>query len=72
MMSNQPNFKSDIDIGLDILCRLAAEDQTLSAPDIAQVCGCSTQRIYEIQQRALDKAKRIANRLHLIDYYNDL
>ncbi|MFS1703782.1 hypothetical protein [Alteromonas sp. AMM-1] len=71
-MSNQPSYKSEIDIGLDILCILATDGQTLSAPDIADVCGCSTQRIYEIQQSALNKARRIANRLNLIDYYNDL
>jgi hypothetical protein len=54
-MKMPPHHKSDIDIGLDILCRLATEGETLSMPDIADVCGCSTQRIYEIQQSALKK-----------------
>lgn len=68
----KPRKINDIDVGLDILCILVSDGQTLSAPDIADVCGCSTQRIYEIQQSALKKARRIANRLNLIDYYNDL
>lgn len=71
-MNRQPYQKGDIDIGLDLLCRLAREGETMSVPDNAEVCGCSATRIYEIQQKALEKARRIANRLNLIDYYVDL
>jgi len=71
-MNRQPHHKGEIDVGLDVLCRLATEGETLTITEIAHVCGCSAQRIYEIQQKALEKAKRIANRLNLIDYYMDL
>lgn len=55
----KPRKINDIDVGLDILCILVSDGQTLSAPDIADVCGCSTQRIYEIQQSALKKADEL-------------
>jgi DNA-directed RNA polymerase sigma subunit (sigma70/sigma32) len=71
-MNRQPHHKGEIDVGLDVLCRLASDGETMTVPDIAEVCGCSAQRIYEIQQKALEKARRIANRLNLIDFYYDL
>ena len=62
---------NDIDIGLDALCRLADPFQTLKAGEIAEVCGCSRTRIYEIEQAALKKLKVRAMRKNLQDFLRD-
>ena len=49
--------KTDIDIGLAALCKYAPRNYTLKLGDIADVCGCSRQRIEYIQRRALAKLK---------------
>ncbi len=61
-------LRTDIDIGLHVLCILADDDQTLSAEDIAEVCGCSNYTIYKIQADALRKARVRALRVGLNDF----
>lgn len=61
-------MNNDIDIGLDILCRLRAPEQTLTAHDIAEVCGCSGNYIYEIEKKALSKLR---NHRYLEEYMGD-
>ena len=46
-----------IDIGLDVLCRLAKENQTLTLMDIAEVCDCSKSEIARIEKKALKKLR---------------
>jgi len=47
----------DIDIGISVLCALMRPDESLSDRDIADVCGCSRNYIYEIEKRALKKIR---------------
>lgn len=51
-------MKRSIDIGLEILCRLARPGETLSQQQIADVCDCSRSMIKEIENKALKKVKR--------------
>lgn len=57
-----------IDLGLDVLHAVAVRTGyrgTLSAIDIADVCGCTRRAIYHIEHAALDKlCKRINEREH--------
>ena len=56
--------KPEIDVGLAALCSVA-NGQALSCADIAEVCGCSEQRIRKIEEQALMKLRHPcrANRL---------
>ena len=50
-----PREPAQVDLGLSVLCNLAEYGDTLTVPDIADVCGCSTQYIYNIEQQAINK-----------------
>lgn len=49
--------KADIDIGLAVLCAVTPPGVTLSQGEIADVCGCTRNRIYEIERDAVRKLK---------------
>jgi hypothetical protein len=49
------NKNPEIDVGLEILSRLAAPGDTLTLREIADVCGCHPQNIAYIENRALKK-----------------
>ncbi len=55
---------TDIDIGLDALCKQAKPGQTLTQRQIADVCGCSKSAIYLIEKSAKAKIKRAVLRKH--------
>ena len=52
---------NEFDAGLTILCCLAEYEDALTATDIADVCGCTSQHIYDIEKRALEKLTAMAN-----------
>lgn len=47
-----------IDLGLAILSAIALPDVRYTLAEIAAFCGCSSNAIYLIEQRALRKLKR--------------
>jgi DNA-directed RNA polymerase sigma subunit (sigma70/sigma32) len=47
-----------IDAGLTMLALSAEDGRTYSQEEIAEVCGCSRQLIYYLEQRALRKLRR--------------
>ena len=49
-----------IDLGLEVIEALRVPGESLSLQAIADVCGCSQQRIRQIEQRALAKLRRAA------------
>ncbi|AYA63854.1 sigma factor-like helix-turn-helix DNA-binding protein [Alteromonas sp. RKMC-009] len=59
---------NEIDIALEVLCRLAKPGQCLNTREIAEVCGCSQVTISQIMREALKKARIRAERLQLRDY----
>jgi len=61
---------SNIDIGLSVLCAHNNNGQRLSHADIAEVCGCSSRYICEIEQKALAKLQKFfrLKGLSAIDY----
>ena len=60
--------KPEIDIALTALCLHSQPGQTLSCEDIAEVCGCATNNIYEVQKRAMDKLRKKAHDFNLYDF----
>ena len=58
----------EIAIGIDLLDRHTRRGQVLSSAEIARVCGCSSRSIEKIEQAALKKLKRAAQKLNLNDY----
>ena len=55
-------FKPEIDLGLAVLEVLTPPGVRLSLKDIAAVCGCTWQCIFQIEQRALRKLRRFMQR----------
>jgi len=47
----------NIDIGLSVLCCVAKPGETLTDRDIAEVCGCARNSIYQIEKKALNKLR---------------
>jgi DNA-directed RNA polymerase sigma subunit (sigma70/sigma32) len=62
--------KTAIDLGLAVLCAMKP-GRPLTRGDIATVCGCSEQRIYEIEQRALRKLRNPSRLKHLVAFGRD-
>ena len=66
--SKTPRKPAQVDLGLSVLCSVAEYGDTLTVPDIAEVCGCSTQYIYTIEQQAINKLTMMDNN-PLRDFY---
>lgn len=58
----------NIDIGLDVLCIVSKPGETLSDRDIAEVCECSRNYIYELEKKALRKLRKNMEHMTLDDY----
>ena len=58
----QPSAKPHIDLALSILCAVTPKGRTLAIKELAEICECSHQLIYEIERRALRKARVILAR----------
>ncbi len=54
-------MKSSIDLGLAISGLYARKGVPMTHDEIAAYCGCSWQRIWQIEQRGL---RKLRNRLH--------
>lgn len=48
---------SSIDIGLAVLCAITPRDHNWSLEDIAEICECTRNRIWEIERSALRKLR---------------
>jgi len=59
--SNQFKKKTNIDLGLAVLCVHASPGQTMSPQDIAEVCECTSKVINQIQYDALRKVRKLIN-----------
>ena len=59
--SKTPREPAQVELGLSILCSFAEYDDTLTALEIAEVCGCSRQYINNIEKRALEKLAAMVN-----------
>jgi transcriptional regulator len=46
-----------VDMSLSVLCAVATRGETLTQQEIADVCGCSRANIFNIEKRALLKAR---------------
>jgi hypothetical protein len=53
-----------IDLGLDIMRTIALPNMEYSGSEIAAFCGCSQQRIHQIEQTALKKLRMRAKELY--------
>lgn len=60
--------KATIEIGLHALVTHAKRGQTLTADDIAEVCGCTRNNIYMIEQKALAKLRHKPDASRLLEY----
>ncbi len=58
---------NDIDLSMDIILVITPEGFTWSRQDIADVCGCNSEYIREIEKKALNK---LQHRSVLRDYTN--
>ncbi len=68
MIHHKRNANINIDIGLSVLCAVSRRDETLSLDDIAEVCSCSRNAIFEIEKRAMQKLKIKFNRFNRDDF----
>lgn len=60
--------KAAIELGLHALITHAQPGQTLTAGDIAEVCGCTRNNIYEIEKKAIRKLTANPRAAILRDY----
>lgn len=58
-MKKQPPHKPHIDIALTQLCASTPEGETLTLSELAAACQCTRNNIWQIEQRALRKARVI-------------
>lgn len=58
----------NIDIGLDVLCIVSKPGETLSDRDIADICECSRNYIYELEKCALKKVKKKLTGYSITDF----
>lgn len=49
--------KIDIDVGLAVMCAVIPPGVTFSQGEIADVVGCSRNRIYEIERSGVNKLR---------------
>lgn len=52
--------RSNIELGLAVIAALRPAGVVLTQRDIAEICGCSFQRIQQIEWRALEKLRAAA------------
>lgn len=63
---------SEVDIGLEVIMRISPPGYTWTHRDIAYVCGCSKNYIYEIEYRAKRKLRRNILVMQLMQAFNEL
>lgn len=71
MRTNTHKQNPNIDVGLAVLCSVAKAGETLTQKEISEICSCSRNAIFEIEKRALRKAKAKAIELGLQNYLQD-
>ncbi|GBL02957.1 hypothetical protein [Glaciecola sp. KUL10] len=63
--------KPDVDIALAALVKHARPGQTLSIREIAEVCGCNTALLTNIERSARRKALKICERKGMADFLQE-
>lgn len=62
-----------VDLGLDLLARRAMPGAAYSHTEIAAWCGCSAERIRQIERRALRKVRaRFKDAREFLEFFNEL
>lgn len=59
------NKNSAIDLGLAVLCVVLEPGETMPLADVADVCSCSKDSIYQIERRVI---KKVRSRLNLHEH----
>lgn len=57
-MAAPAHITQGIDLGLSIMCVVAQKEDTLSCHEIAEVCECAPQTIFNILNKALKKLRK--------------
>lgn len=56
--SSTTPYRTSIDLGLEVIEAVRGPGETLTLRDIAAVCECSFQRVYQLEQQAFRKLRK--------------
>jgi DNA-directed RNA polymerase specialized sigma24 family protein len=55
--------RREIELGLAVLATVRQRGETLNTVELAEICGCSSTTIENIERRAMEKLRKAARRI---------